>query len=90
MQRSGSTTTFEEARAAFERAWHELQPMLNEYNYETWRRSRDFHAWKTRMFADGCRMPTQNQNGWSKCFCGEPISIACEEHIRIAHRGAFA
>ena len=48
---------------------------------EVWRRDRDFHAWKCRMQAEGSRMPTQNSNGWSRCFCGEPIPIAYEVHI---------
>jgi hypothetical protein len=33
-------------------------------------------------------MPTQNSNGWSRCFCGEPIPIAYEVHIYTVHRGS--
>ncbi len=33
-------------------------------------------------------MPTQNSNGWSRCFCGEPIPIAYEVHIYTVHRSA--
>ena len=36
---------------------------LTEKNYERWRRDRDFHAWKSMMHREGCRMPTQNQDG---------------------------
>ncbi|WP_063685486.1 hypothetical protein [Bradyrhizobium stylosanthis] len=89
-QRSGSAAKFDEARAAFENAWRELESTLNEDNFEAWRRSRDFHAWKNRMWAEHCRMPTQNENGWSKCFCGEPIPVACEAHIHTVHRGIGA
>ncbi|MCD9817679.1 hypothetical protein [Bradyrhizobium japonicum] len=89
-QRSGSSATFDEARAVFERAWLEVEPTLREDDFEAWRRDRDFHAWKDRMQAAGCRMPTQNANGWSKCFCGEPIPIACDDHIRTVHRGIGA
>ena len=86
-RKGGNAATFDEARAAFDRAWQDVQAILTEAQFETWRRNRDFHAWKLRMHAAGCRMPTQNQNGRSKCFCGEPISIACEEHIHTVHRG---
>lgn len=86
----GSAATFEEARATFELAWQKLQPTLSEAQFEEWRRSRDFHAWKNRMWAEKCRMPTQNQNGQSTCFCGAPISIGCEEHIHTVHRGIGA
>ncbi|MET4628454.1 hypothetical protein ABIB83_005487 [Bradyrhizobium sp. I1.8.5] len=86
-QRSGSAATFDDARVAFEGAWRQLEPTLTEDNYESWRLSRDFHAWKYRMWDEGCRMPTQNQSGWSKCFCGESIPVACDAHIRSVHRG---
>lgn len=58
--RSGSAPTFDEARAAFENAWQELEPALKEDNFEAWRHSRDFNAWKNRMWAEHCRLPTQN------------------------------
>ncbi|MEZ0036441.1 hypothetical protein ABIF68_006811 [Bradyrhizobium japonicum] len=89
-QRSCSAATFDEARVAFDGAWRQLEPTLTEDNYEAWRLSRDFHAWKYRMWAEKCRMPTQNQNGQSTCFCGAPISISCEEHIYTVHRGIGA
>lgn len=88
--RSGSAATFDEARVAFESAWRQVEPTLTEDNYESWRLSRDFHAWKYRMWDEGCRMPTQNQSGWSKCFCGESIPVACDAHIRSVHRGIGA
>ncbi|MGX1163745.1 hypothetical protein AB7M16_000011 [Bradyrhizobium sp. USDA 372] len=89
-RKGGNAATFEEARAAFERAWKDVQPTLTQAQFEEWRRSRDFHAWKQRMWDERYRMPTQNENGWSKCFCGEPIPIACEEHIHTVHRGIGA
>ena len=51
---SGSATTFDQARAAFERAWQQVEPTLREDDFEVWRRDRDFHAWKRRMQAEGC------------------------------------
>ncbi|MCD9821235.1 hypothetical protein [Bradyrhizobium japonicum] len=89
-QRSGSAATFDDARSLFEEAWQQIKPTLTDAQFEEWRRSRDYHAWKVRMFAEKCRMPTQNENGWSKCFCGEAIPIACEEHIYTVHRGIGA
>lgn len=85
-QRHGSAATFETARAAFDAAWQQLAPTMTEESFERWRRSRDFHAWKYRMWDCGCRMPTQNPDGWSTCFCGERIPIACETHIHTVHR----
>ncbi|QDP20650.1 hypothetical protein [Bradyrhizobium cosmicum] len=90
LHRSSSAPTFEDARAGFERAWHQIAQGLAEAHFETWRRDRDLHAWKRRMWAEGCRMPTQNIDGRSTCFCGEPITIACEAHIHTAHRGIGA
>ncbi|UEM10428.1 hypothetical protein J4G43_038120 [Bradyrhizobium barranii subsp. barranii] len=87
---SGSAESYPAARAEFERAWLQLEPTLTEENFETWRRSRDWHAWKYRISGNGCRMPTQNTSGWSKCFCGEQTPIACEAHIYSAHRGIGA
>lgn len=83
----GSAASFEQARADFEAAWQRLVPTLSEDNFERCRRSRDFHAWKYRMWDCGCRMPTQNEDGWSACFCGERIPVACNEHIHTVHRG---
>jgi hypothetical protein len=54
--RQGSATSFESARAAFDAAWLKLAPTLTEESFESWRRSRDFHAWKYRMWAEKCRM----------------------------------
>jgi len=38
-RRSGSAATFDEARAAFEGAWRQLEPTLTEGSYEEWRRA---------------------------------------------------
>ncbi|WP_316196728.1 hypothetical protein [Bradyrhizobium sp. SZCCHNS3053] len=86
-QIAGSAETFEEARAAFEQAWSKLASIRTEQHFEEWRRDRDWTAWKYRMWEKGCRMPTQNTNGRSRCFCGAEITIACEEHIHTVHRG---
>jgi hypothetical protein len=41
----GTARTFELARAAFEAAWHRLEPQLSEEDFETYRRGRAFRAW---------------------------------------------
>ncbi|WBL75580.1 hypothetical protein I3J27_21340 [Bradyrhizobium xenonodulans] len=88
--RFGSAASFEAAATAFKAAWDRLRPTLTEDSFEAWRRSRDFHAWKYRMWSTGRRLPTQNRDGWSTCFCGDRIPIASEAHIYTAHRGIGA
>jgi hypothetical protein len=90
LHRSRSAGTFEAARAAFEHAWQQIAPQLTEAHFEAWRRGRDFQAWKVRMWGAGCPLPTQTREGQSACFCGAPITIACEAHIHSAHRGIGA
>jgi phage terminase large subunit GpA-like protein len=81
--------TFKAARAAFGKAWRELLPTLTEANFQRWRDQRDFTSWKYRMWDCGCRMPTQNPDGRSRCFCGEAIDVAgVDRHIYAAHRAA--
>jgi hypothetical protein len=60
---------------------------LTEADFQRWRDQRDFTSWKYRMHDCGCRMPTQNPDGRSRCFCGETIDIAgVDRHIYAAHR----
>jgi hypothetical protein len=83
--RSGVAESFEVARAGFEADWHQLLSQLSETAFDECRRSRAFHAWKDRMWASGCRLPTQERSGRSCCFCGASISVACDEHIYASH-----
>jgi hypothetical protein len=86
---SGTARTFEAARAAFRKAWRELLPTLCEADFQRWRDQRDFTSWKYRMHDCGCRMPTQNSDGRSRCFCGETIAIGdTMRHVYAAHRAA--
>ncbi|WP_316200936.1 MULTISPECIES: hypothetical protein [unclassified Bradyrhizobium] len=85
---NGSASSFEEAKAAFEQAWQKLLPTLTEGDFEAWRKDRDFSAWKQRMWDEKCRLPTQNPNGISRCFCGETITNAdYSRHIHTSHKG---
>ncbi|TWB03543.1 hypothetical protein [Bradyrhizobium stylosanthis] len=90
MQQGGSAESFEVAREAFEKAWLKLEPRLTEEHFECWRRDRDFHAWKLRMWSDGRPLPAQRRDGRSTFFCGAPIETGCEDHIYSAHRGIGA
>ncbi|MBR0741230.1 hypothetical protein JQ581_30295 [Bradyrhizobium liaoningense] len=85
---TGGAPSFEVAREQFEAAWSRLAPTLSEEDFETWRRDRDFHAWKHRMWGTGHRLPTQTRDGRAHCFCGEAITNAdIEPHIQAAHSG---
>ena len=73
--RTGIGETFEIARAGFEAAWRGVLPALTETAFDEWRRSRAMHAWKEQMWDCGCRPPTQESSGRSKCFCGAAIDL---------------
>jgi hypothetical protein len=84
--RTGIAESFEIARAGFEVTWRGVQPALSEAALDEWRRSREMHVWKERMWDCGCRLPTQESSGRSKCFCGEPIDLeTTDRHIIEAH-----
>jgi hypothetical protein len=90
-QKGGAAESFDAARQAFEAAWAQLAPTLDEDAFERWRDQRDFTAWKYRMWNDKLPLPAQTQDDRSRCFCGERISTAgVHAHIRAAHRGIGA
>jgi hypothetical protein len=83
---SGIAATFEEARAAFEAAWHDYLPCCTEDDFAENRRYRALTAWRYRMHDTGTRLPTELPSGQSKCFCGAPLTIASVEgHLEQAH-----
>ena len=87
-QSAGTGETFEEARAAFQEAWDELEPQITPEMRTEWLEHQAFTAWKYAMHDAGCRMPTQSPEGWSHCFCGARITSAgLTDHIRAAHMG---
>ncbi len=50
------------------------------------RRQRAHKNWKCNMRETGCKLPTQESGGWSKCFCGAEIDIAdMDGHVIAAH-----
>jgi hypothetical protein len=86
---SGTAETLDQARAAFEQAWQQLAATRTEADFEEWRQSRDFHAWKDRMHDKRLPLPTQSDR--SRCFCGAEITNAgLASHIQGAHRGIGA
>ncbi len=87
--RSGSASSFDGARAAFERAWQELAPTRTEADYRAWRDERDWTAWRRRMHEEHLPLPTQLMDGRSRCFCGLSITIASTYRHALVH-GAVA
>lgn len=88
---SGSADTFDQARAAFQRAWEQVAPTVTEEDRDAFRYQEAFTAWKYAMWDAGCRMPTQSPEGWSVCFCGTRITTnSVSDHIRAAHMGPNA
>ena len=82
----GLAENFEQARAAFEAAWHVFLAKRTEVDFDEYRRDRAFHAWKQAMWAKGLKLPTQVAEGRSYCFCGAAISIGdMDEHVYAAH-----
>ena len=55
----GTSPTFDEARADFERAWAVFLSNRTEWDFEEWRHARDFTAWKYAMWAAGKKLDTQ-------------------------------
>jgi hypothetical protein len=83
---SGTAESFDQARADFERAWHDYLPRCRPDDFDAHRYQTAATAWKYAMWDAVCRMPTQTVDGWSKCFCGAAISNKTSvEHIRACH-----
>jgi hypothetical protein len=82
----GTTRSFAEARAAFERSWREMEPKITDVDRAEQRLERAHTEWKYKMWNAGCRMPTQVANGWSQCYCGAKIdNRSIGPHIAAKH-----
>lgn len=82
----GTAPTFEEARADFEAAWRVFLSNRTEADFDEYRRSVAWTAWKYKMWDTGHRLPTQNPTGRSRCFCGADIGTGdTEKHVRSDH-----
>ncbi|WP_257169689.1 hypothetical protein [Bradyrhizobium sp. SRS-191] len=85
-QTIGTAPSFTEARSAFELAWSAFVSRRSPEDFDEWRRHRAFTAWKYAMWDAGCRLPTQNRSGRSRCFCGAEIDLrTTERHIYSSH-----
>ncbi len=83
---TGTSANLFQAWAAFEDAWEEYLPLCNERVLTEHRRKRVWTAWKERMWNAGCRMPIQNEDGRSTCYCGVAIDVVdLERHVFAAH-----
>jgi hypothetical protein len=83
---AGAATSFEEARAGFERDWQAFLAKRTEDDFAEYRYWRAFQAWKYAMWDAGRKMPTQTVDGWTKCFCGAPIdNKSSHDHIIRCH-----
>ncbi|WP_315768179.1 hypothetical protein [Bradyrhizobium sp. SZCCHNR2012] len=85
-QKTGTAETFDEARVAFERAWAAFLASRTPEDFAAYRQDRAFRSWRYAMWDAGCRMPTQNNSGRSRCFCGAVIDLATtEQHVYSCH-----
>jgi hypothetical protein len=81
----GTAADFDQARSQFGAAWRKLRPNYTDADFADYRRARAWTAWKQAMWATGCKLPTQTQEGRSRCFCGAEIDIASmERHVTAA------
>jgi hypothetical protein len=65
---SGTSETFEDARAEFASAWDVFLSNRTEADFQAWRYQRDSTAWKYAMWGAGLQLPTQLPTGRSKSF----------------------
>jgi hypothetical protein len=63
--RDGTTPTFEDAWAGFEKAWNLLLPMLTEAAFAEWRCDREFRAKIREKCARGEKLDTEIPSGSS-------------------------
>jgi hypothetical protein len=95
--RNGTAATFEEARAAFEDAWHDFLSKRTEADFQAWRDQCDWTALKYAMWAKGEKLPSQVPSSLMQCVCGETFdshdpagSLEHRRHIYSAQRTALA
>jgi hypothetical protein len=67
---SGTSETFDQARAEFGSAWAVFLSTRTDADFQAWRFQRDSTAWKYAMWDAGLKLPTRLPTGRSKCFCG--------------------
>lgn len=83
-ERDGTAVDFEQARARFEVAWHDLAAVLTEGNLQEWRDQRDWTERKYAMWARGEKLPSQIPSSKMRCPCG----VEFDSHVladNLAH-----
>jgi hypothetical protein len=86
LREEGTASEFLKARADFEAAWTRLSPRITEADLTEYRRERAWMAWKEKMWRCGCKLPAQEADGGSRCFCGLDITNASmSDHVRLVH-----
>ena len=82
----GTAADFDQARSQFEAAWRRVRPSYTDADFADYRRARAWTAWKQTMWETGRKLPTQTQEGRSRCFCGAEIDISSmQPHVTTAH-----
>jgi hypothetical protein len=84
---TGTSATFEDARADFERARAVFLSKRTEADFQEWRDGRDWHERKYAMWARGKKLPTQKPSSLMKCPRGETFDSHRLEHtvIHVPH-----
>jgi len=80
---AGTAADFDQARSQFEIAWRRVRTSYTDADFTDYRRARAWTAWKQTMWKTGRKLPTQTQEGRSRCFCGAEIF----EHAAARHNG---
>jgi hypothetical protein len=82
----GTAIDFPDARQKFEAAWRNLRNAFTNDDFTEYRYAHAWTTWKQRMWKEGGKLPTQTQDGRSRCFCGVEIDISgMAAHVKAAH-----
>jgi hypothetical protein len=84
---SSTTTTYDQARADFERSWSAFLSRRTEADFQAWRHRRDWTARKYPMRAAGQKLPSQKPNSFMQRPCSETFDTHRLEHtvIHVPH-----
>jgi hypothetical protein len=86
LREDGIAPAFSTARSDFESAWSRLLPKITDADLSEYRRECAWIAWKYGMWDCGCKLPTQEPSGLSRCFCGTEIGIVRTRlHVYAVH-----
>jgi hypothetical protein len=69
-RRSGTASTFDQARAGFEAAWADLLPEIPAGAFDEYRRDHEHRAEIRAIHARGERLPSEMPSSLMRCVCG--------------------